>query len=141
MKYSYKYKVGCSIENLKGVRDFIRGSLKNHDIPDLQISEIVLALDEMCSNLMIHSHRCNPEELFEINIILQKGGPIIFEIIDDGNTFDINQFSEPALGNLVHEKRKGGLGIRLVKSIMDKIEYQNRNGKNVCRLTKNIHYK
>jgi serine/threonine-protein kinase RsbW len=138
---NYKQKVGCNIENLKGVRDFIRDALKKHGVPDLQISELVLALDEMCSNLMIHSHRCNPEELFEINIILKKGNPIIFEIIDDGRTFDINQFSEPALGNLVHEKRKGGLGIRLVKSIMDKIEYLNRNGKNVCVLTKNIHYK
>ena len=137
---NYKQKVGCNIENLKGVRDFIRGALKKHGVPDLQISELVLALDEMCSNLMIHSHQCNPEELFEINIIMKKGNPIIFEIIDDGNTFDINQFAEPDLGNLVHEKRKGGLGIRLVKSIMDKIEYQIRNGKNVCRLTKNIHH-
>jgi len=138
---NYKQKVGCNIENLKGVRDFIRAALKKHGVPDLQISELVLALDEMCSNLMIHSHRCNAEELFEISIILKKGNPIVFEIIDDGSTFDINQFSEPDLGNLVHEKRKGGLGIRLVKSIMDKIEYQNRDGKNVCRLTKNIQYK
>ena len=137
---NYKQKVGCNIENLKGVRDFIRGALKKHGVPDLQISELVLALDEMCSNLMIHSHQCNPDELFEINIIMKKGNPIIFEIIDDGNTFDINQFAEPDLGNLVHEKRKGGLGIRLVKSIMDKIEYQSRNGKNVCRLTKNIYH-
>jgi serine/threonine-protein kinase RsbW len=66
---------------------------------------------------------------------------LIFEIIDDGNTFDINQFAEPELDNLVHEKRKGGLGIRLVKSIMDKIEYQKRSGKNVCRLIKQIHFK
>ena len=138
---NYKQKVGCNIENLKGVLDFIRTALKDNGVPDLQISELVLALDEMCSNLMIHSHQCNPEELFEINIILKKGDPIIFEIIDDGNTFDINQFAEPELGNLVHEKRKGGLGIRLVKSIMDKIEYQNRSGKNVCRLIKKIHYK
>jgi serine/threonine-protein kinase RsbW len=138
---NYKQKVGCNIENLKGVRDFIRKALKDNGVPDLQISELVLALDEMCSNLMIHSHRCNPEELFEINIILKRGEPVIFEIIDDGNTFDINQFAEPDLGNLVHEKRKGGLGIRLVKSIMDKIEYQNRSGKNVCRLIKNIQYK
>ena len=138
---NYKQKVGCNIENLKGVRDFIRTALKDHGVSDLQVSELVLALDEMCSNLMIHSHRCNPDELFEIHIDLKKGKPIIFEIIDDGNTFDINQFAEPDLGNLVHEKRKGGLGIRLVKSIMDKIEYQNRDGKNICRLTKNIDYK
>ena len=138
---NYKQKVGCNIENLKGVRDFIRNTLKDHGVPDLQISELVLALDEMCSNLMIHSHQCNPDELFEIHIILKKGEPLIFEIIDDGNTFDINQFAEPNLDNLVHEKRKGGLGIRLVKSIMDKIEYQNRSGKNVCRLIKKIHFK
>jgi serine/threonine-protein kinase RsbW len=138
---NYKYKVGCSIENLKGVRDFIRGSLKEHDVAELQISEMVLALDEMCSNLMIHSHQCNPDELFELHIKVDKGNPVIFEIIDDGSAFDINQFSEPELGNLVHEKRKGGLGIRLVKSIMDKIEYQHSSGKNICRLIKMVEFK
>lgn len=138
---NYKYKVGCSIENLKGVRDFIRGALKDHGVADLQISEMVLALDEMCSNLMIHSHHCNPEELFELHIEVEKDNPVIFEIIDDGNAFDINQFIEPELGNLVHEKRKGGLGIRLVKSIMDKIEYQQNSGKNICRLIKRVEFK
>jgi serine/threonine-protein kinase RsbW len=138
---NYKYKVGCSIENLKGVRDFIRGTLKEHDVAELQISEMVLALDEMCSNLMIHAHQCNPDDLFELHIKVDKGNPVVFEIIDDGSAFDINQFSEPALGNLVHEKRKGGLGIRLVKSIMDKIEYQHSSGKNICRLTKKVQFK
>jgi serine/threonine-protein kinase RsbW len=137
---NYKYKVGCSIENLKGVRDFIRNTLKTHNVQELQISEMVLALDEMCSNLMIHSHQCNPDELFELHIQIQKGKPIIFEIIDDGTVFDINQFSEPELDNLVHEKRKGGLGIRLVKSIMDKVEYKKQSGKNICRLTKTVHF-
>ena len=135
---NYKYKVGCSIENLKGVRDFIRVSLKNHNIPDVMVSELVLALDEMCSNLMIHSHHCNPDELFELHIFVEKNKPLIFEIIDDGTAFDINQFHEPAINNIIHEKRKGGLGIRLVKSIMDKIEYQNKNGRNVCRLIKTV---
>ena len=137
---NYTYKIGCSIEHLKGVRDFIRGSLKNHGVTDLEVSEIVLALDEMCSNLMIHAHHCNPEDLFELHIDIEKDRPIIFEIIDDGSVFDINQFNEPALNNIIHEKRKGGLGIRLVKSIMDKIEYQHRGGKNVCRLIKAVHF-
>lgn len=135
---NYKYKVGCSIENLKGVRDFIRGSLKNHRISELVVSEIVLALDEMCSNLMIHSHHCNPDEIFELNIYVESNKPLVFELIDDGTVFDINQFMEPALNNIIHEKRKGGLGIRLVKSIMDKVEYQKLKGRNVCRLTKII---
>jgi serine/threonine-protein kinase RsbW len=139
---NYRYKVGCSIENLKGVRDFIRGALRDNHVPDIQISEMVLALDEMCSNLMIHAHHCNPDDLFELHIKIEKNiNPIIFEIIDDGNAFDINQFSEPDLGNLVNEKRKGGLGIRLVKSIMDRIEYKSLNGRNICRLIKNVQFK
>jgi serine/threonine-protein kinase RsbW len=138
---NYKYKVGCSIENLKGVRDFIRGSLKDHGVSDLQISEMVLALDEMCSNLMIHAHQCNPDDLFELHIEVERDRPVVFEIIDDGSSFDINQFNEPDLGNLVHEKRKGGLGIRLVKSIMDKIEYQQSSGKSICRLIKKVQFK
>jgi serine/threonine-protein kinase RsbW len=138
---NYKYKVGCSIENLKGVRDFIRTSLKNHGVSELEISEMVLALDEMCSNLMIHAHQCNPDDLFELHIIIDKNSPVVFEIVDDGTVFDINDFTEPTIDNIVHEKRKGGLGIRLVKSIMDKVEYQSNKGKTVCRLTKNVRFK
>ena len=136
---NYKYKVGCSIENLKGVRDFIRVSLKKHGVPDLEISEVVLALDEMCSNLMIHAHQCKADDLFEIHIAIDQNNPVVFEIIDDGTVFDINQFIEPGIDSIIHEKRKGGLGIRLVKTIMDKVEYQNRSGKNVCRLVKTVH--
>jgi serine/threonine-protein kinase RsbW len=137
---NYKVNVGCSIENLKYIRDFIRNSLKNHGISDLEISEIVLALDEMCSNLMIHSHHCNPDDLFELHIHVEKNSPLVFELIDDGTVFDINQFATPALDSIVHEKRKGGLGIRLVKSIMDKIEYKKTEGRNICRLSKRVNF-
>ena len=105
-------------------------------MPELQISAIVLALDEMCSNLMIHGHHCNPNHILELHINHPKKDTYIFEILDDGSAFDINQFNEPGVESLVHEKRKGGLGIRLVKSIMDKIEYSSEGGKNICRLTK-----
>ena len=134
----YQYNIGCSLNNLKGIRDFIRESLKGHGVTDIVMNEIVLAIDEMCSNLMIHAHHCNPEHMLELHIRVPKKGDLIFEIVDDGNVFDINRFSEPNLDNLVQEKRKGGLGIRLVKSIMDSVEYLHRGGKNVCRLTKRV---
>lgn len=136
----YMYKVGCSPENLRGIRDFIRGSLKNHGVSDLDISEMVLAMDEMCSNLMIHAHQCNPDDMFQLHIDAEKNNPIVFEIIDEGNVFDINQFNEPKLSKIIHEKRKGGLGIRLVKSIMDKVEYERAVGVNICRLTKKVQF-
>jgi serine/threonine-protein kinase RsbW len=134
----YQYNIGCSLNNLKGIRDFIRESLKGHGVTDVMMNEIVLAIDEMSSNLMIHAHHCNPEHMLELHIRVPKKGDLVFEIIDDGNVFDINHFLSPDLDNLVQEKRKGGLGIRLVKSIMDNVEYLHRGGKNVCRLTKRV---
>ncbi len=75
-----------------------------------------------------------------IAIAVEQNNPLVFEIIDDGTVFDINQFSEPTIDNIIHEKRKGGLGIRLVKSIMDKIEYQKQVDKSICCLIKNVHF-
>jgi serine/threonine-protein kinase RsbW len=135
---NYQYNIGCSLNNLKGIREFIRTSLRDEHVPEIEMSAIVLALDEMCSNLMIHAHHCNPDHLLELHIDIPTKGKFIFEIIDDGSVFDINEFHEPELNNLVHQKRKGGLGIRLVKAIMDDVEYLKRDKKNVCRLTKLI---
>src|SRR6185503_2518359 len=111
---SYRYSTGCSLENLKGMRDFIRKSLRGHVASDVELNEIILALDEMCSNLMIHAHNCNPDHVLELTIDVPQKGMVVFEILDNGAMFDINRFHEPAIDNLVHEKRKGGLGIRLV---------------------------
>lgn len=135
---NYQHNISCSLENLRGVRDFIRKSLRSHVVSDVELNEIILALDEMCSNLMIHAHHCNPNHHLEINIDVPQKGKVVFEIMDDGEMFDINRFHEPALDNLVHEKRKGGLGIRLVKSIMDEVQYTTRDGRFVCRLSKKI---
>ena len=121
-----------------GARDFIRQSLKLHVQRDVTLNEIVLAIDEMCSNLMIHAHDCDPDHVLELTIITNNSNQLIFEIEDDGTVFDINTFTAPDLDNLIHIKRKGGLGIRLVKTIMDSIEYENKGGKNICRLLKRL---
>lgn len=134
----HSYQIGCSLVNLRGIREFIRESLSSSLKSEVSTDEIVLALDEMCSNLMIHAHRCNPDHQIMLTVDTSEQGLLVFEISDSGFTFDINAFHEPELNQLVHDKRKGGLGIRLVKTIMDRIEYINREGKMVCRLSKRI---
>ncbi|MBM3177969.1 MAG: ATP-binding protein [Bacteroidetes bacterium] len=133
-----RHTIACSLSNLKGVRDFIRESISEQVTNNITSEDVVLALDEMCSNLMIHAHQCNPDHTIELMLDTTNPNCLVVEITDDGNAFDINAFREPELNNLVNEKRKGGLGIRLVKSIMDSIEYFERNGAKVCRLTKKI---
>ena len=135
---SYQHKINCSLENLKGMRDFIRKSLRSHVVSDVELNEIILALDEMCSNLIIHAHQCNPNHHLELHIQVKEKTKLVFEIMDYGVMFDINRFHEPEIDNLIHDKRKGGLGIRLVKSIMDEVHYGTRHGRNVCTLVKKI---
>lgn len=135
---SYHYNIGCSLSNLKGIREFVRDSLRPHRVPEVELSALVLALDEMCSNLMIHAHHCNPDHMLALTIEVPAPGQLVFEISDEGDVFDINQFDAPQLNSLVHEKRKGGLGIRLVRAIMDEVSYSTREGKNICRLVKYI---
>jgi len=124
-------------EKLRDIRMFVSESLKNHALPDVQISTLVLAVDEVCANLIIHSHKCNPKENIEISITIDAD-TIVFDIIDDGAGFDISSYNEPSLGEIVKKKRKGGLGLILVRKIMDKIEMITEDNQNICRLVKNI---
>ena len=134
----HSYQIGCSLGNLREIRDFIRESISNSLNCQVSTDEIVLALDEMCSNVMIHAHGRNPDHQLMLTVDTTEQGLLVFEITDQGRTFDINAFNEPGLDQLVHDKRKGGLGIRLVKTIMDRIEYIERGGQVVCRLSKRV---
>jgi len=132
------YRTNCSLNNLPGIRDFARQALKHCPAGEAVCSEIVLALDEMCSNLIIHGHQCNAGHSIELIIDLDDPAVAVLEILDDSNIFNITEFQEPNLRDLIQEKRKGGLGIRLVKTIMDEISYFERDGRKVCRLVKRI---
>ena len=134
---NYRFKVPCKKEKLRDIRLFVSDALKNHALPDVQISTLVLAVDEVCANLIIHSHKCNPKEYIEIAISVDTNNNIVFDIIDNGAGFDISSYSEPSIGEIVKEKRKGGLGLILVRKIMDKIELITEDNKNICRLVKN----
>lgn len=128
--------INCALDNLKMVREFIRSALTETVDCPISTNEIILALDEMCANLIIHAHHENPLDQITLSIEFIKKEKIIFEIIDRGEPFDITSFQEPDLQTLIQGKRKGGLGIRLVKKIMDEIEYFRVEGTNICRLTK-----
>ncbi|HYG40386.1 MAG TPA: ATP-binding protein [Cytophagales bacterium] len=133
----HNFKISCSKENLKEVRRFVNAVLSGYPISESEKNMITLAVDEVCANLIIHSHKCNPKEFITLNIFEQKG-MLVFEIIDDGDSFNLLQHEEQSLYNIVKQKRKGGLGIMLVKRIMDDIQIYNAPDHNVCRLYKKI---
>jgi len=133
----YNYTAPCSKKNLADIRNFVNKILTHHFNSEIEIHHMVLAVDEVCANLMIHSHKCNPKETIEL-LIDVKNQEVIFEIKDTGNGFNLKNYQEPTIKEIVVEKKKGGLGLMLVKRIMDKVEFIKNENSNVCRLKKKI---
>lgn len=132
----YYYKINCLPKNLKLIREFVTSALRNMPLSEIEINQLVLAVDEICSNLMVHANHYDPNEFIEISIS-QFPEAIQFEIIDRSITdFDISQYKFSGMTKIIQEKRKGGLGLLLVHKIMDKVELRQENSQNTWRLLK-----
>ncbi len=129
--------ISCHKSNLSKIRSFVESSLKAHEISDLEIHKLVLAVDEVCANLIIHANHCDEGSNLNLSIIFYKE-KVEFLIKDKGVGFNINEYREPKISEIVNSKRKGGLGLILVKRIMDHIEFSTEKNHNICRLVKNI---
>ena len=134
---NYKINVSCIKNNLKEIRDFISSILGKYNICENEKNLIIVAIDEVCSNLMIHSHSCDPSQKIQI-FVIEKNGNLIYEIHNSKKVFDILSYKEPSLEKLIKEKAAGGFGLILVKRIMDEIEIETRNGINICRLSRQL---
>lgn len=128
-------KLYCEKRRLSELRSFLTGILVNTPLSEINKNQIILAVEEVCANLIIHSHACNPEDSITL-YVMKNRNKIIFEIKDSGEAFNLLEYEEPRLSDVIKEKRKGGLGIILVKRIMDSIEFESVGNQNICRLTK-----
>ena len=75
-----------------------------------------------------------------ISIFAQKikGNSIILILTDSGMEFDPTLIPDADITLSAEERQIGGLGIFLIRQIMNKVEYQRINGQNVLRLEKNL---
>ena len=119
------------------MRKFVTDVLHEHHVSDIETNMMVLAVDEVCANIIIHGHSTEDDAFVKINIDFTQEG-IWFEIVDKGAAFDILSYNEPVLDDLIKNKNKGGVGIMLVKKIMDKIEFSTSNQANTLKLYKQV---
>jgi serine/threonine-protein kinase RsbW len=116
-----KIKIPCNTEKLKEVRNFVNATLSKLALPETEVNMLVLAVDEICANRIIHSNKCNSDKDLEIEIIDYNEG-IKFKITDSGDYYDVANHKDPDIMQLIKERKKGGIGLFLVKKIMDSIE-------------------
>jgi serine/threonine-protein kinase RsbW len=136
MKKKFSLKIASATENLEIIRDFIiRIALKGGFDQDTS-EQIALAVDEACTNVIKHAHNFDSRRMIDISVLLEDD-KIKITVCDKGKGFDVTKLDKPDLSKYIHESRKGGLGIHLMKTIMDSVEYNfNSGAKNQVILTK-----
>lgn len=133
-----KLTISCHKGNLAKIRRFVSEILESNEIKEVEAHKLVLAVDEICANLIIHSNQCNPTQKIEVLVDLKPTERVIFVIRDQGVSFNLSTYAEPSLEEIISSRRKGGVGLMLVKRIMDKIEFSTDKNYNICKLTKKL---
>ena len=125
-------------ENLSLIRDFISSNASNAGLSKENIENIMLAVDEACTNIIKHAYKSFPDG--EITIKIEyNSNKLLISIIDKGSTFDPDSVPDPDLQKYYRNGRVGGLGMYLMKTLMDDVKYISVPGKyNQVLLSKNI---
>ncbi len=94
-----------------------------------------LALDELLTNIVSYGYRDEDSHRIEI-AVRRDGGALVVTIVDDSIEFDPRQVPEVDTDAPLHDRDPGGLGLLLVNSMMDEVDYRREDGRNVTILTK-----
>jgi serine/threonine-protein kinase RsbW len=119
--------VNSTTDNLSSIRNFVQNYADELGLDSEITSKIVLAVDEACTNIIKHAYRYSPNGKITLKLKTDKK-KFSVTIIDEGGHFDPQQIPDPNLEQMQHEKRGGGLGMFLMKKLMDEVEYSNLTG-------------
>ncbi len=119
----------------KSIAEFCRG----HSISDKIIFSLHLALDEILTNIISYGYSDKNDHLIDIRYSLQNDY-LTLEIEDDSNPYDPANAPTPDINACLEDRKIGGLGIYLIKNMMDEIKYSTKNGKNKLILTKKCQF-
>ncbi len=125
-------------DSLSEMREFIAALARESGFPDDEVANIVLAVDEACTNIIKHAYQYAPDK--EIRVTVSRSSKAFeIRIEDDGRSFDPSAVHAPDLKEHLTHFRRGGLGVYLMKKLMDDVEYKFQPGKkNQVRLVKHL---
>ncbi|MBL0174544.1 MAG: ATP-binding protein [Ignavibacteria bacterium] len=133
--------ISSKTDLLVEVRTFVTDAARAFGFADDDVSNIELAVDEACTNIIKHAYQYNPAGRIRLAIssTAEQDQPrrFIITIHDDGRSFDASHYTLPDMTQYFQRPRRGGLGVVLMKKLMDEVEYSIAPGApNAIRLVK-----
>ena len=97
------------------------------------VEDIKVAISEACTNILCHAHE---DTNFVYDVVLEvENNVLTITVKDDGAGFGLEEYMEPVLGEL----QVGGLGIFIIRALMDEVDIQSEPGTGTnIRMTKHL---
>lgn len=111
--------------------------LHENAVPDSVINKILLCVDELITNIIAHAYTDQEDHAVQLECRVYDSH-LELELRDDGVPFDPTKQVRPNVKLSVESREIGGLGIHLVMTLMDKVEYQREGDYNVLKAVKNF---
>lgn len=125
-----------SINELENIFNFLEASGDNFHISERNLHDIELSVEEIFTNMV--RHNSSSDQSIEISIENDEG-QILTSLIDHENQpFDLTQTGEIDFDDYIEKKKSGGLGIFLVKELMDEVRFEHQNGRSKITIIKNL---
>lgn len=123
----FELKIPNQTDNLELIRDFIAKVSGKVGFGEDDIDKIRIAVDEACTNVIKHAYEQEGEN--HIGIIIKIDySKLTIVVTDQGKGFDPKSIELPKMEDYFAEIRVGGLGIYLMKTLMDEVDYTIRPG-------------
>ncbi len=108
---------------------------KENDLARHIISDVRLVLEEIVSNILTYGFEDDSDHQVILQIEL-RADALIMEINDDGKPFNPTEYFNPNLEKPFDEREIGGMGIHLVRNLVDEFDYRQAQGKNILVMKK-----
>ena len=127
----------AKFEFLEEIREFVGEIARKGGFSDKEVYNIQLATDEAASNIIEHAYEGVSDGLVEISCGMQSNSIRII-LVDHGESFDPADVPDPDLKADLSERKIGGLGIFLMRKLMDEVHYdaEPRKNRNTLTMTK-----
>ena len=126
--------VKATDDNLDNVTDFVNGILSEKGVGAKVVSQLDIALEEIFINVAHYAYNPDVGEV-EISVEVTEGD-IVLKFTDGGKRYDPLAKEDPDITLSAEDRQIGGLGIYMVKKLVDGISYEYVDGKNILILEK-----
>ncbi|MCF7974091.1 MAG: ATP-binding protein [Phycisphaerae bacterium] len=132
-------KCAASLKNLPAIHQQVLAFAEEMGVSQKQQSDIELALEETLVNIISYAFT-DEAEAHDIELTADVNGDrrFVITIIDDGKPYDPLTAPEPDLDVDLEHRDIGGLGVMLVKQLMDDVTYSRANNANTLKLSVKI---